>query len=101
MLSSCKYGTNITIKNESSSKIDSLLIEGGGSILKHQNIEIGESFRSFVDFRKIKQKGEGVLVLKYYKKNKKELHHFGYFSNGIPPSNDIKIFIKKDTILFK
>ncbi len=97
---SCKNGTTLTIHNESGKELKNVTIETGFTTIKVEQLKIGETKNVFVDFDKNTSKSDGIMRLNI-KEVKDTYYEFGYFSNGVSPSEDIRIFIKKDTIEFK
>ncbi|MCG8762304.1 hypothetical protein G1K46_06050 [Tenacibaculum finnmarkense] len=98
---SCEYGVNIKINNDTSQKIDSVYITNYFKTIKIREFKTNKNYKFFIDFKNNKHKGDGVFILSLFKDNVKKHYQFGYFSNGIPPNEDINVIIKKDTILFK
>jgi hypothetical protein len=96
---SCKNGVNIKIVNSSNSNIKEIIIETGFSSQTLENFKTNETKKIFVDFKENKTNFDGIMELTTNRNDSLKKYFFGYYSNGLPP-DDMKIIIKKDTILF-
>ena len=52
-----------------------------------------------MNFKNSKHKGDGIFILQMFENDKVKSQQFGYYSNGIPPSDDFIIKIYNDTII--
>lgn len=99
VLFSCKNGTNIKIINESGKELKNVIIESGFNKTNIDLLKVGEIKNVFIDFNENNSKNDGVMGLKI-KEISNDYHMFGYYSNGIPSSQDVVILVKKDTVEF-
>lgn len=102
ILNGCSnFGTNFIIENKTSSKIDSLVISNGFNSVAIDKLNINEKTIIFLDFTKNKTNADGNYSIKYKLNNKYSVSPFGYYTNGIPLSEEINIQILEDTIIIK
>jgi len=99
-ITSCKYGVNITVENNSHELIDSLIIRNDFFKVKHLSLKKNQRFKTFVDFRLDSNKNnDGVFNLTFYSNQNTHIYNnFGYYSNGTPPSQDLIIKVQNDSI---
>lgn len=98
---SCRHGVNIILENKSDTVFDSILIQTDFNKMKLKKIKKNESHTLFVNFKNSKHKGDGVFILQMFDNGQVKNQQFGYFSNGIPPSDNFIIEIYNDTIIIK
>jgi len=101
LLSSCQYGIDFEVKNDTNNKIDSLIINNGFNSMKLYNIMTMEKKKGFLDFDKNNPKHDGLHNIQIFMQNSVRRQAFGYFSNGIPSVDSYVIRIKNDTIIIK
>ena len=99
ILISCKYGTDITVENKSDSIIDSIIVQSDFNKIKIKKLEKDELDTFFIDFKNSNHKGDGIFGIQLFNNRKMYNQQFGYFSNGVPSSNDFYISIYNDTII--
>lgn len=99
---SCTSGVNIEITNNSKTDVKKIVIKTGFSSHDLDSLKINEAKKIFIPFNNKEVRFDGVMGLSIYKSNTTTSsdYKFGYYSNGIPPS-DMEIIIKHDTVLFK
>ena len=101
LLSSCEYGTSVTITNNTAAIIDSIIVSTGFYSDKLENIGEQNSKTIFLNFQGNTQKGDGIISLEIFKNGKIRSSQFGYFSNGIPPDDEFFVEIFNDTIIIR
>jgi len=97
---SCSYGVSFQIHNNTNSKIDSVKISGGSSIVFY-DIKPNKTVNKFMDFRNTRSMNDGAFTVEIFKKDQVRRQNFGYISNGIPQNSSFMLEIKKDTVKIK
>ncbi|TYB78799.1 hypothetical protein [Bizionia myxarmorum] len=101
LITSCSYGVDFEIQNNTNTQIDSLTITNGFNTVKIFDLKPQEIYKTFLDFKEYNPKQDGSFGVHVYSENSVRAELFGYYSNGIPLTKSYKLEIKKDTILVK
>lgn len=96
---SCETKTEFTVKNNSSSIIDSIKISNGYDFLFTKELYKGQVVNYILDFTELTPNFDGSFLIETYPKKRFKI--FGYYSNGLQPNTHFFIEIKNDTILIK
>ena len=99
---SCNYISDeikFKITNNSNFVIDSLKIQPDVNINKYINLKLDES-KFYLLTIPDSIKSDGCYLLKFKINNKNISTCFGYFTNGFPLDEEIKIIIENDTIKY-
>lgn len=95
---SCEYGVDFEVQNDTEKNIDSLVITNGFDSLKLFDIDSEEKKRGFLGFNKNTPKQDGAYTIQLFTKGFSIKKPFGYYSNGLPMAGSYHIIIKKDSI---
>lgn len=98
-LSCDKHGIDFEINNNQNETIDSLTVSNGFNESDKITLKPNGKATVFLDFKANNTHSDGNFFIKYYSNKKQILKSFGYYSNGIPSTNKMKIEIAKDTLL--
>lgn len=96
---SCKTRTKIFAKfiivNKSGLAVDSLLVMPGDK--NYSKIKNNDSITYYSNMTNI-AKVDGSYLLKFKKSDQQKIYNFGYYSNGYPQEDYIRIVLLSDTV---
>ncbi|RTY86203.1 hypothetical protein [Flavobacterium sp. GT3R68] len=99
IITSCKFGTTFEVENKTNLALDSLSISNGFNTVYAHKMDKNEKISLFLNFKNNNTKSDGNFVVKYKANNKQRKTMFGYYSNGMPSDENVKIQIYKDTVI--
>jgi hypothetical protein len=94
----CESGINISVTNKTESKIENLSISNGFNVSTIDSLNPNMTKHLDLDFKKNNTKSDGNYFIKYKYKNEIKVFPFGYYSNGVPSTNEVSVFILNDSI---
>mgnify|MGYP003111225497 CR=1 FL=1 len=99
IVTSCNYGVDFEIQNSTNSLLDSIILTNGFNNAKVFDLKPQKTKEIFLDFKVNNPNQDGLYGIQVFSNKVLRGQYFGYYSNGIPSSENYIIEIKKDTIL--
>ncbi|PZR21232.1 MAG: hypothetical protein DI539_08640 [Flavobacterium psychrophilum] len=97
LISCSKPVVSLEVENHSGNEVDSLIVSNGYDYWSYGKIGINEKIKGKLIFSE-KVRNDGGYQLTIFRNNKIKSFRYGYYTNGLPSSNQIDIEIEKDTV---